>query len=235
MRCPSCGLPALDLLAFADGELPAGREGEVRSALADCPACRRRLAGWRRTAGVLRVATPPRDDPIGRAALRARLERAAARERGGRWRRAAATAAALPLLVLLLLAAADRFDLPLPGSCPDCDPGAAADRLALDAEVSRPSRPLPPALPVVFRLAGGAERWPLDPVGYRRGDGARGSGERWGPTGCGSGTASRCPSDPRTIASPSLLRLLPPGYPVPGCGGGSPLPVVVGNGAAPCR
>ena len=74
MPTDRCNLPPDDLLAFADGELGGARLELVEAALATSPACRDRLAALERTGRLLRDASPLRDDPAGRAALRARLE-----------------------------------------------------------------------------------------------------------------------------------------------------------------
>lgn len=103
MRCPSCTLRERDLIAILDGE--ASRAVAARAA--GCAICQGRLAGLRATRLTLRSGTPLRDNPSGRAVLRARLADAAARERGGRrpWRQPTLGRAALPLVLLLLVVA----------------------------------------------------------------------------------------------------------------------------------
>jgi len=127
-ECPACGLADHVLLAHIDGELPPGRRADVAARIAACAVCRGRVAAFGATARVLRAATPPRDDPIGRAMTRARVAAAAERGAAGwsRWRWArhpALAAAALPLVLLILLATGDRLDLDWARSCAGCDAG----------------------------------------------------------------------------------------------------------------
>lgn len=76
-----CGLPVGESIAVVDGER-GGRWDEADAARSRaCPHCRRRIAASRRIGEVLREATPLRDDPVGRAVVRARLETA----RGNGW------------------------------------------------------------------------------------------------------------------------------------------------------
>lgn len=98
---PMCDLPTEDLVAYADGELPAPRREFVAAHLRDCPACRQRLADFREVDRLLRAASPPLDDPAGRAALRARLAVEATRH--SRPPRSRRVLVAVPLLLALLI------------------------------------------------------------------------------------------------------------------------------------
>lgn len=233
MRCSSCGLPDHDLLAIGDGEPAARRQGEVTPPPRDCPVCRRRLFEFRRTANVLRIGTPPRDDPAGRAAIRARLERVAARERVVWWRRPAATVAALPLVVLLLLATVDRLDLPLPGECPECSAQQTDDEVTRHGGVSQPSRLSGGTRIVAWSFPIGLKQWSPTAAGDGRQGSTRLLGERIGATDRDPETRWRSTTGSRSTRPP--LRVLPPGYPVPGCASQSPRPVLVGGGHVPCR
>lgn len=120
-------VPEHELLAYADDELPPARRAPIDRHLADCPACRDRLAARRRIGRMLREATPPRDDPIERALVHAALERAAAR-RGWR-RRPVLVAAALPFVLLLAVVVGDgRLPWPDPSEVRPALQVAARDR-----------------------------------------------------------------------------------------------------------
>ena len=102
MASDRCPLPPEDLLAYADGELRGDHRARVEAALAASPACRRRFAALGATGRLLRDASPLADDPAGRAAVRARLERASPRSAMPRLGGIAAVVA-LPLVLLLAL------------------------------------------------------------------------------------------------------------------------------------
>jgi len=103
MRRDSCTLSESDLIALLDGEASPN----IAARAAGCPDCQGRLAMLRATRRTLRGATPLRDDRRRQAMLRARLDRAAERERGGwrPWHQATMGRWALPLVLLLLVAA----------------------------------------------------------------------------------------------------------------------------------
>jgi anti-sigma factor RsiW len=58
-----------DLVAYVDGDLPADRRAELAAHLRACGRCRGRLEAFPEAARVLREASPPVDDPAGRAAI----------------------------------------------------------------------------------------------------------------------------------------------------------------------
>lgn len=98
---PRCDLPSEDLVAYADDELDAAGRARLDAHLLACPTCRHRLAAFHEVDRLLRAASPPLDDPAGRAALRARLAlETGRRARPSRPRRLLAAA-----LILLALAA----------------------------------------------------------------------------------------------------------------------------------
>ncbi len=106
-----CDLPGEDLLACADGELRGARRELVEAALAAEPVCRRRLVSFQETGRLLRDGSPLVDDPTGRAAIRARLERIAGQPSSTIQLRPTVAAGALPLLLLLAVIAAGRSSL----------------------------------------------------------------------------------------------------------------------------
>jgi hypothetical protein len=99
---PACDLPGEDLVAYSDDELEAPQRALVAAHLQGCPTCRRRLAAFQQVDRLLRAASPPLDDPAGRAALVARLEREAGR-RARPPRHRQLLAAALVLLAVIAI------------------------------------------------------------------------------------------------------------------------------------
>lgn len=104
----ACGVRSEDLILYTDGALHGGKGELVEAHLHVCPVCRQWMADFNHTGRLIREATPPIDDPAGRAAIRALIEREALR--GRRSRRPppllfAVAALALALLGVLLLPA----------------------------------------------------------------------------------------------------------------------------------
>lgn len=104
----ACGVRSEDLILYTDGALGGGKGELVEAHLHVCPVCRQWMADFNHTGRLIREATPPIDDPAGRAAIRALIEREALR--GRRSRRPppllfAVAALALALLGVLLLPA----------------------------------------------------------------------------------------------------------------------------------
>ncbi len=104
----ACGVRSEDLILYTDGALHGGKGELVEAHLHVCPVCRQWMADFNHTGRLIREATPPIDDPAGRAAIRALIEREALR--GRRPRRPppllfAVAALALALLGVLLLPA----------------------------------------------------------------------------------------------------------------------------------
>lgn len=129
-----CGLPADQLLAYADGELPTVARALVDDHLRSCPACRRRLSASQGIGRMLRAATPPRDDPVGRAAIHARLSAPAGEARGGWWGWPSLVAVAVPLVLLLGIVLNDRVRGWADGLCLGCEPndGSVVGRVVHD-------------------------------------------------------------------------------------------------------
>lgn len=73
MKRSACEITDGDLIAYADGELREGRREHVEAHLAACPICRRQLADFREVDRILREEPPWGGEPIGKAALLARL------------------------------------------------------------------------------------------------------------------------------------------------------------------
>lgn len=133
-----CGLAVEELVALGDGELDGARSEVARARVRACPTCRRRLAASRRIGAALRRETPLRDDPNGRAIVRARLEGTGGVAGGGlvSRRQVPAVAAVALLGVSALLLGRER-----PGS--DTDSGAGGANRATEA-----GRPRSPGRPV---------------------------------------------------------------------------------------
>lgn len=78
----TCSVRSEELVAYLDGYLAGGRRELVDAHARVCPSCRERIAMFREVDQLVREAVgPPRDDPVARARLRARLA-AEARPRG---------------------------------------------------------------------------------------------------------------------------------------------------------
>lgn len=79
----SCDLPLEDLIAYAEGGSHTAQKELVEAHLGGCAKCRERLQAFSEVDRTLRDGSPLRDDPVGRAAISARLEGKASRNR--RW------------------------------------------------------------------------------------------------------------------------------------------------------
>ena len=104
----NCDLPIEDLVAYLDGDLRGGRMELVEAHLQACPACRRRRAQFEEVDRLLRESSPLIDDPAGRAAIAARVARAA----GTRGRAQLPLRRAIAALALLATALALAFGWP---------------------------------------------------------------------------------------------------------------------------
>lgn len=91
-------------MALADGELRGGRREFVEAHLQTCPDCRRWLARFEETAGLLRREPPPGDVTARRVALKERLHREVARHDRPLLMRSTRAARLLVVLALALLA-----------------------------------------------------------------------------------------------------------------------------------
>lgn len=68
-----CSLPSASLVAYADGTLSATERKKIEDHIHGCPSCQRALAEFAAVDTLLRDATPPLDDPAGRAAIKAQV------------------------------------------------------------------------------------------------------------------------------------------------------------------
>lgn len=98
-----CGIRTEDLILHKDGALGGGKGELVEAHLRVCPVCRRWMADFEDTGRLLREASPPIDDPAGRARLRALVAQEARRDR--RTLRARPLIFALAALAIVLLVA----------------------------------------------------------------------------------------------------------------------------------
>ncbi len=100
-----CGVRPEELILYKDGALQGARGELAEAHLRACPLCRRWMAEFEETGRILREATPPLDDPAGRAAIRALVEQEARRRiRPRRTRPLPIVVAALALALLIALA-----------------------------------------------------------------------------------------------------------------------------------
>lgn len=90
-----------DLVHYADGDLAGGKRELVEAHLRLCPVCRRWMADFEDTGRLLREASPPIDDPVGRAQLMARIAVEAGRRSQPRLPRIALTLAVLLALLIV--------------------------------------------------------------------------------------------------------------------------------------
>lgn len=94
----SCPVQDTELLAYRDGELAASRQRSLAVHIERCPSCQARLDQAAFVTATLTLGTPPRDQPVARAAIHDQI----ASGQAAWWRRRALIGTALPAVLVLL-------------------------------------------------------------------------------------------------------------------------------------